>query len=699
MRYTYHALVPLIGIIFVFFFSIILVRYRKDNPLVKKLLVINIVGGVWYVQMLGFYLIVDPAVIAWWSRVFLLAMIVAPAVMFDFCTAFTRQAKRYRVPTILIWSLSGLFAVLNACGLFAHRFVMYKDIKYIVVGTPWYLLFFVYFVFCILVLCPAILVHEYRGLTNYRQKAQYKYLLLAYTVTIAIASTNFLSNLGLNVYPLGALSSIFFIGILMYAIIRHELLDIKIIIKQTVLFSTLTFFITAVYAAVLGIAYLLFNRQFQPKLYLLPGLVTIVVIIFLFQPVRQRVQRVLERIFHREAYDYRAAVTELSRIINQEIEPDRLFELLAGRIISLLNAHYIGVFNYNAELDAYECQRMETHPVAGQPPSHPATVTVSKDSPLIGFFTRHHTLVNTERDPAQSLLFDQVARHPDPPAIAVPFFHQDELIGFMVLGPRLSGLPFFPTDLELLTTVANQAAVVLRTLNLFREMEKVRERLYAQNKMAALGALAFGIAHEIKNPLTPIRTFTQMITRKPFLSEREQEMGTRVLEEFQRVDDMLSSLLNYGKAVELKMVPTSLPALLDEVLALFRDILRKQGIRKTTAYAPAFPAVQADPQQLKQVFMNIIGNAMEAMPVGGSLTVAVEHHAAEKKVVVAFTDTGCGIPPENHEKVFKYLFTTKEHGTGLGLAICKKIIKEHQGAIWLKSEKGQGTTFFVSFNA
>jgi signal transduction histidine kinase len=541
-----------------------------------------------------------------------------------------------------------------------------------------------------------VLIDAYKKLNNYQQKTQYKYMLSAFILSLAIASTNFLSNLGLSVYPLGALSSIFFVGIVMYAIIRHELLDIRIIIKQTLLFSILTFFITAIYAVMLGGSYLFFSDHYRVQAFL-PGVATLVAVIFLFQPVRERVQKWLEKLFHREMYDYRSVVTELSGLVNREMDAGRLVSLLAQRLVALLNVRSAGGFIYNAGADAYECTRMETHPaVTPQPPDHPQTITISKEDDLITYFTKYRAMAGAAVGQGRHRVVN-AARHPEPPALAVPFFYQDELTGFLVLGPRISDLPFSPTDLELLSTIANQAAVVLHTIYLFYEMEKVRGHLYAQDKMAALGALAFGIAHEIKNPLTPIRTFTQLLARKSFLTEREQDMGQRVLAEFQRVDTMLNSLLIYGRAAEIHLVPVHVPQIIDDTLMLYGDVVRGQGIRIITNCDQTLPAIQADIHQLRQVFMNIIGNAMEAMPRGGTLTVAAKHLTTEQKMVISFADTGCGIPPENHDKVFKTLFTTKPHGTGLGLAICRQIIKEHNGAIWLTSGPGKGTTFYISF--
>jgi signal transduction histidine kinase len=384
--------------------------------------------------------------------------------------------------------------------------------------------------------------------------------------------------------------------------------------------------------------------------------------------------------------------------LNRYVELDQLFEMMAQKITGLMKVRFISIYMYNPDTDVYECFRTSLHPDTPQAAPVPAQ-SFRKDSALIGYFTKDMAVLDTEKRPETKIFLSPTRPIAESDqALAIPFFYHEEMVGFMIMGTKLSGLPFFNNDIELLTTIANQTAVVIRHINLFQEMEKVHHLMYEQDKMVSLGALAFGIAHEIKNPLTPIKTFTQVITRRPDMGAREKEMGERVLNEFDRLDALLSNLLTYGRSGDTQPAPTDLNGAIDEILMLFSDVFRKHAVKKNVAYQAGLPLIQANRSQLKQVFMNLISNAVDAMPSGGALTITTRDDREKNQVVASFTDTGQGIPEENYKKIFRALYTTKPNGTGLGLAICKNIVKEHNGNIWVTSKMSHGTTFNISFN-
>jgi signal transduction histidine kinase len=241
----------------------------------------------------------------------------------------------------------------------------------------------------------------------------------------------------------------------------------------------------------------------------------------------------------------------------------------------------------------------------------------------------------------------------------------------------------------------------------FRDVSQVRElegQLRRSDRLAALGTLAAGLAHEIKNPLASLRTFTRIIPRK-FEDPRFRETFMRVVpHELERINGIVEQLLELARPSRLQPAPTAIPVLLDRVLELYANEVDTKQIVVAREYARDVPSVGADQDRLYEAFVNLVSNALEAMAPGGRLTVRTGwHRGAEaeaggvgrRRVRVEIEDSGSGISPSEADKVFDPFFTTKAAGTGLGLALTHKIIEDHGGSIGFRSAPGVGTTFTV----
>lgn len=215
-------------------------------------------------------------------------------------------------------------------------------------------------------------------------------------------------------------------------------------------------------------------------------------------------------------------------------------------------------------------------------------------------------------------------------------------------------------------------------------------------KLAAMGKLAAGLIHEIRNPLTSVRGFIQLLAEKKPPGDREREYLDVVLSEIDRVNEIIRNFLYLSRAGKFRPVATDLGRVVRDILMIVENQAALKGIRLVSECAPDVPAVQADPEQIKQVLLNLIQNAFQAMPCGGQLTVRLYPDAAGKNVVLEVEDTGVGIPPEHFSHLGEAFFTTKEDGTGLGLAISYRIIEDHQGKISVQSEEGKGTRFTIT---
>ena len=232
-----------------------------------------------------------------------------------------------------------------------------------------------------------------------------------------------------------------------------------------------------------------------------------------------------------------------------------------------------------------------------------------------------------------------------------------------------------------------------------QELEKSRTRLLRTEKMATLGRLAAGVAHSIRNPLTSIKMRLFSLEKSLDLAPTQKEDLEVISEETRHIDTIVRNFLEYARPSKLRMQKISPSELIDMNLQLLRHRFKSYGVSVERKRSTPLPEVLADPDQLKEVFVNILINACEATGEGGSITITEELEVVQPLgdvAVIRIHDNGPGIPADLQEKVFEPFFSTKEDGTGLGLSIAVRVIEQHGGRITLESSEGSGTTFVIS---
>jgi len=230
------------------------------------------------------------------------------------------------------------------------------------------------------------------------------------------------------------------------------------------------------------------------------------------------------------------------------------------------------------------------------------------------------------------------------------------------------------------------------------ELKRSRDKLVQSEKLAAVGQLAAGIAHEIRNPLTSIKMIVQLLKRRSQEHETRQESLQAVLDEINRLEIVINGLLDFARPMELALKPANVTDIVSDVLKLMEADLRHRKIELVKCMGKTLPEVMLDADRMKQVFMNVILNSMQAMPEGGKLTVSSSYDQESRKVQVGISDTGIGMSPDVLAHAFEPFFSTKSGGTGLGLANVKKITEQHGGVIDMESREGQGTRVFLIFD-
>ena len=234
-----------------------------------------------------------------------------------------------------------------------------------------------------------------------------------------------------------------------------------------------------------------------------------------------------------------------------------------------------------------------------------------------------------------------------------------------------------------------------------QDLRNLRNELIQSERLATAGKMAASFAHEIRNPLSSMRMFAQMLRQKRDLSESRREQSMQcILEEIERIDVIVKGLMDFARPAVLELEDHPPNAVLQEVLDLMEANLNHHQILLIKKFAPDLTHCLFDRDKLKQAFMNIVLNAIEAMPEGGTLEIQTTYDSESAKqmeskesgtVCIDVTDTGMGIPPEELERLFEPFVTTKSQGTGLGLANAKRVLEQHGGDIWIESTVGTGT--------
>jgi signal transduction histidine kinase len=232
------------------------------------------------------------------------------------------------------------------------------------------------------------------------------------------------------------------------------------------------------------------------------------------------------------------------------------------------------------------------------------------------------------------------------------------------------------------------------------ELQKQHEQQIRQaDKLAAIGELASGIAHEIKNPLAGIGSAIQVLAKELNLSGTYREVIDEIMVQLERLNKNTRTLLSFAKPGVLNFLVSDLNEIINKTVFFVRNKAEENNTRIILELEQNLSKILIDSEQIQQVFLNIILNAIQAMPDGGSLSIATRlsenTEKRTKMIAVSFTDTGIGIPKEHLRRIFNPFFTTKNRGTGLGLFISRTIVENHGGHIEVISETGKGTVFTV----
>ncbi len=288
-----------------------------------------------------------------------------------------------------------------------------------------------------------------------------------------------------------------------------------------------------------------------------------------------------------------------------------------------------------------------------------------------------------------------------------PLFQAEHDFGLLIADNSITHAAIAPDNLRLLQIYAQAASTAIHNASLYRLLQErvtqceitnrtlreSQQRVLHAERLSTMGKMAALLAHEIRTPLVAIGGFARKLLRSTGDGDPRRDDLQIIVEEVQRLELLIGEVLGYSKTSKLELESTDLGDLLQSVLASLAETLEKASVKPVCRIDPGLPPVKVDKFQLRQALVNLIVNAVDAMPTGGTLSITAAADGDYLEIGVA--DTGVGIAQEHWNKLFTPFFTTKASGTGLGLAIVSQVIESHKGSLRFESTPGQGTSFHM----
>jgi len=535
------------------------------------------------------------------------------------------------------------------------------------------------------------------------RRNQLKYVIYSSAIGLAAGATSFLPFISSSVPPIGAPLVYFYTFPIAYAVARKRLMDIDVVIKRSLIHALLllALLIPCYLIVIFGqrLAFGTINTTFS-----MCTLGLLMIVGFLFPKIRFRTEEALERVLFKKRTDHRETLLRSSQEMVSVVDLQALSESLAqtvGRALAIAKVSLFLLDDQKGSFFQAACRGFENGDVRF-PLLQRTDPLVQKLSTSRKAIVREE-LVMADGGSRESRLVDVMSELEA--EISVPIISKQKLIGILNLGRKEDKEIYSTEDLELLSTLANQAAIAIENARLYENLKQSQNTLRRADRLSSLGLLTAGLAHEIRNPLVAIRTFTQLLPERYDDAEFREGFQGLALKEVDRICGLINDLLSFARPSRPNVAEEDMNDVVDGIARILETEAKEKGVQIARDFGADLPKIWIDREQLKQVFMNLILNAIQAMRDGGSILISTrlnsynETGQSNRFVQVEIRDTGMGIPEENLEHIFDPFFTSKDEGSGLGLSISHQIVQEHGGYVIVQSKVGEGTSFFINLPA
>jgi signal transduction histidine kinase len=572
--------------------------------------------------------------------------------------------------------------------------------------------------------------------TRGRKRLQTQHIIIGFFIGFTGGGSIFIPMFEIYLfYPIGHFGVTLYAFIVTYAILRHRLMDIHLIFRRTMVYSLSAGLLTGLFV-VLVLIMTSYISNFTGHSSLSISIIAALIIAILFNPLKNRLQLFIDKVFYKSSYDYyftiKKASSDLVKLINakdiQRYMLDMLVETLKIKSAYFLSAdgncfkgEYFGPLNFK--------QRTES------------ILRIDNDSELVSFLNFKKNIIIKEELPDTvkkdkiNILTEELK--PFKGEVASPIFIENKLAFILILGEKLSGDIYSDKDINLLSTISNQAAISLKNAMLYGELEsRVRERtaelasakneieawnkelekrvkgktrelvksqeqLIHSEKFSAMGHMAGGLAHELNSPLAGLLPMIEKYRDNVEKDSEGYNEFSHMLKACMHMAKIVKDFGSFSRESKGEFSELNLNEVIEDTLSFSSARLKQRRIKIIKEYEDKLPNVMGDKTGLQQVVLNILTNSRDAMSEGDSLTIKTTACEEKRHVSMQFIDTGTGIESKIINKIFNPFFTTKRpgEGTGLGLSVSYGIITHHKGKIFVESEPGKGATFTIHLPA
>ncbi len=628
-----------------------------------------------------------------WNRWLYSGAIFIPTFFIHFIQAYLNKIKIKLL--ISAYTISTIFLAFNFTPLFVKDVVPKGSFNYASVPGVVFPFFVLYF-FIVFIYSFYIIIQEYKYSLGIRRN-QLKFIIIASVIGFLGGSTNYLLVFDITHFPpIGNYFITLYLFILSYAIIKHRLMDINIVMKKgttyVLLFALL--FIPSFLLILLGqkIFYGAINYWFTVMMFSVLLLAAV-----LFHKIKPETEKVVDKFLFKDRYNYRETLGNFSKAMVNILDLPSLLKRFIDMITQTMGVEKASIFLLNDEKGRYELFESKNIKISTTSPALP------KGAPLPSYLQKIKEIIVKE-ELAKGVAFPElkgIIEQMDliEAEVSIPLISKGQLIGIINLSHKFNKDVYYQEDIDLLTTLANQAAIALENARLYEDLKKSKSYIRRADRLASLGTLTAGLAHEIRNPLVAIKTLTQLLPERVDDEEFRNHFLNIAAGEVERISHLVSELLDFAKPSTPKFEMEDINSILNGMILLVSTESKRKNLHIEKEFTPDLPLIKVDREQIKQVFLNILLNAIEATPEGGKITIRTRSFlrpGGKPYLQIEFKDTGCGIAEESLEEIFNPFYTTKPTGSGLGLSISNQIVLDHDGYIDVESQRGKGSSFFIN---
>lgn len=709
--WMFYAISSLLAFLICSVLSVFLYFYNRNSVLYKKFLILSFFIGTWSLCPFIVSYSVDTETALSYGRFVYLFAIFTPPVLFNFiCTALeinlVNPYKKIFVASVVVCCFFLLFSYSD---LFIKDFVSRAPNVYVVPGFL-YRLFLIYFI-TLSVYVVIILYKKYKSFQSLYEKERLKFLAISFFILYIAGLMHLLEPfIKIEIIPHDLLV-IFWFFIVLYTVSKYRYLNIKLAFVKTLIFITIYVIILVVPISI-GII----TRKWIISAFSLLVLSSLGPVFFSY------LQKRSENLLQSEQIKYQQFLIWASRVIARQQNINKLSNLVVRIIQRKVKINFVSFFVFNEEKDIYICKadtnsKRKGEIIKGQEYLKIISYMQKKKTPFI-VFNLPYEIKN---------IFSRINNGIH---LVIPIMLRDRVNAFLLLGDKVNKSIYSPSDIEIFTTLSNQISLAISNANFIEQIKIQQDKIFEIRKLASIGGMAGGMAHQIKNRLHQFSMASGLmdVEIESFLNEHKienesfknfvetmKEIAFSISSNVHYTNDVIQNILSFARKSEKEISFSNFS--LREALEMAHQLLKVKHQKDEIDIdfdIPKNDFIYGSKAQIQEVLFNCLDNAYEAVEEKKALLhktmkgiykefksfIQVSLKYSKVNAIISVTDNGIGIKQENKSKMFAPFFTTKElnnSGTGIGSYVIKRMIEEnHRGKISFKSEYGKGTTFTIT---